>query len=43
MLLPIFRYETTALLLELLGIDSLERLPDLAPLLPDVDMIDEEF
>ncbi|APT82719.1 SMC-Scp complex subunit ScpB [Corynebacterium ammoniagenes] len=40
---PGIRYETTALLLELLGIDSLERLPDLAPLLPDVDMIDEEF
>lgn len=40
---PGVRYETTALLLELLGIDSLERLPDLAPLLPDVDMIDEEF
>ncbi|APT95086.1 segregation and condensation protein B [Corynebacterium stationis] len=40
---PGIRYETTALLLELLGIDSLERLPELAPLLPDVDMIDEEF
>lgn len=40
---PGIRYETTALLLELLGIDSLERLPNLAPLLPDVDMIDEEF
>ncbi len=37
------RYATTELLLELLGIDSLERLPDLAPLLPDVDSIDEEF
>lgn len=36
-------YETTELFLELLGIDSLERLPDLAPLLPDVDQIDEEF
>ncbi|WP_080795033.1 SMC-Scp complex subunit ScpB [Corynebacterium pacaense] len=37
------RYETTELFLELLGIDSLSRLPDLAPLLPDVDTIDEEF
>lgn len=36
-------YETTELFLELLGIDSLERLPDLAPLLPDIDSIDEEF
>ncbi len=35
------RYETTELFLELLGIDSLERLPDLAPLLPDIDAIDE--
>lgn len=35
------RYETTELFLELLGIDSLERLPDLAPLLPDIDSIDE--
>lgn len=34
------RYETTELFLELLGIDSLERLPDLAPLLPDIDDID---
>jgi len=31
------------LFLELLGIDSLDRLPDLAPLLPEVDSIDEEF
>ena len=37
------RYETTELFLELLGIDSLERLPDLAPLLPDVEAIDEEY
>lgn len=37
------RYETTDLFLELLGIDSLDRLPDLAPLLPDIDSIDEEF
>lgn len=37
------RYATTELFLELLGIDSLERLPDLAPLLPDVDSIDEDF
>lgn len=33
-------YATTELFLELLGIDSLERLPDLAPLLPDVEDID---
>ena len=37
------RYGTTELLLELLGIDSLDKLPDLAPLLPDVDSIDEDF
>jgi len=37
------RYETTELFLELLGIDSLDRLPDLAPVLPDVESIDEEF
>lgn len=36
-------YETTELFLELMGIDSLSRLPDLAPLLPDVDSIDEEY
>nr|WP_240394102.1 SMC-Scp complex subunit ScpB [Corynebacterium lactis] len=34
-------YVTTSLFLELLGIDSLEQLPDLAPLLPEVDLIDE--
>lgn len=34
-------YETTELFLELLGIDSLDRLPELAPLLPDIDSIDE--
>ncbi|MDO4609283.1 SMC-Scp complex subunit ScpB [Corynebacterium sp.] len=34
-------YVTTPLLLELLGIESLDALPDLAPLLPDVDLIDE--
>ncbi len=37
------RYGTTELLLELLGIDSLDRLPDLAPLLPDVEAIDEMY
>lgn len=37
------QYETTELFLEQLGIDSLQRLPDLAPLLPDIDSIDEEF
>lgn len=34
-------YVTTPLLLELLGIESLDALPDLAPLLPDVDLIDD--
>ncbi|MCK2200063.1 SMC-Scp complex subunit ScpB [Corynebacterium callunae] len=37
------RYATTELLLELLGIESLDKLPDLAPLLPEVDSIDEDF
>lgn len=37
------RYVTTELFLELLGIDSLERLPDLAPLLPDVDSIEDAW
>lgn len=34
-------YVTTSLFLEQLGIDSLDALPDLAPLLPDVELIDE--
>lgn len=34
-------YSTTELFLEQLGINSLEELPDLAPLLPEVDSIDE--
>lgn len=34
-------YVTTNLFLEQLGIASLDELPDLAPLLPDVDLIDE--
>lgn len=34
-------YVTTNLLLEQLGIASLDELPDLAPLLPDIDLIDE--
>lgn len=38
-----YRYATTELLLDVLGIDSLERLPDLASLLPDVESIDEEY
>lgn len=37
------RYETTELFLELLGIDSLKRLPDLAPLLPDIESIEDEY
>lgn len=37
------RYVTTELLLEQLGIDSLDRLPDLAPLLPEVDSIEESW
>ncbi|QDZ42567.1 SMC-Scp complex subunit ScpB [Corynebacterium sp. sy039] len=36
-------YVTTELFLEQLGIDSLDRLPDLAPLLPDIDGIDEQL
>lgn len=35
-------YATTELFLELLGLESLEQLPDLAPLLPDVDAIEEQ-
>lgn len=35
------RYTTTELFLERLGIASLTQLPPLAPLLPDVDVIDE--
>ncbi|MDY6049855.1 MAG: SMC-Scp complex subunit ScpB [Corynebacterium sp.] len=34
-------YETTELFLELLGLDSLHQLPNLAPYLPDVDRIDD--
>lgn len=37
------RYVTTELFLELLGIDSLDRLPDLAPLLPELDAIDDAW
>ncbi len=37
------RYVTTELFLELLGIDSLDRLPDLAPLLPDIDTIEDAW
>lgn len=37
------RYVTTELFLEQLGIDSLDRLPDLAPLLPEVDSIEETW
>jgi segregation and condensation protein B len=34
-------YRTTPLLLEKLGLQSLEELPDLAPLLPDLDELDD--
>lgn len=37
------RYVTTELFLELLGIDTLERLPDLAPLLPEIDSIEDAW
>lgn len=37
------RYVTTELFLELLGIDSLNRLPELAPLLPEVDAIEDAW
>nr|WP_245992251.1 SMC-Scp complex subunit ScpB [Corynebacterium choanae] len=35
------RYVTTELFLELLGLSSLDELPPLAPLLPDIETIDE--
>ena len=34
-------YRTTPMLLEKLGLQSLEELPDLAPLLPDLDELDD--
>ena len=34
-------YETTELFLETMGLSDVSELPDLAPLLPDVDSIDE--
>lgn len=34
-------YRTTELFLERLGLVSLDELPDIAPLLPDVDLVDE--
>ena len=34
-------YGTTELFLERLGLASLDELPDLAPLLPDIDLIDD--
>ncbi|AKV58433.1 MULTISPECIES: SMC-Scp complex subunit ScpB [Corynebacterium] len=37
------RYVTTELFLELLGIESLSQLPELAPLLPDVDAIEDAW
>lgn len=37
------RYVTTELFLEQLGIDSLDRLPELAPLLPEVDAIEDAW
>lgn len=40
---PAHHYVTTELLLEQLGIESLEALPNLAPLLPDIDSIEEEL
>lgn len=36
-------YETTDLLLEQLGIESLDELPELAPLLPDVESIESDY
>jgi segregation and condensation protein B len=35
------RYSTTELFLERLGLSSLSDLPELAPLLPDVDLIED--
>lgn len=37
------RYEVTELFLELMGMDSLAELPELAPLLPEIDSIDVDF
>ncbi|WKD57712.1 Segregation and condensation protein B [Corynebacterium capitovis DSM 44611] len=37
------RYVTTQLFLDLLGLDSLDRLPDLAPLLPDIEQVDQAW
>lgn len=34
-------YRTTELFLERLGLTSLDELPDIAPLLPDIDLVDE--
>lgn len=34
-------YRTTELFLERLGLASLDELPDIAPLLPDIDLVDE--
>ena len=34
-------YRTTELFLERLGLGSLDELPDIAPLLPDIDLVDE--
>ncbi|HYX98870.1 MAG TPA: SMC-Scp complex subunit ScpB, partial [Mycobacterium sp.] len=34
-------FATTELFLERLGLSSLTDLPDIAPLLPDIDMIDD--
>ena len=34
-------YRTTELFLERLGLESIEELPDIAPLLPDVDLVEE--
>ncbi|AWB83971.1 SMC-Scp complex subunit ScpB [Corynebacterium liangguodongii] len=37
------RYVTTEFFLELLGIDSLDSLPELAPLLPEIDSIEDAW
>jgi segregation and condensation protein B len=38
-----FLYRTTELFLERIGLSSLEELPPIAPLLPEVDAIDSEY
>lgn len=38
---PSMRYKTTDVFLDRIGLDSLDELPDLAPLLPDIEAVEE--